>query len=55
MDIVNAFNSIPWDRIRRALVKHWVPNTTQGLQPGVSKYTRLQYRISDPRSEFPRS
>ena len=42
----------PWDRIRRALVKHRIPiylrNTLQGLQPGVSKYTRLQYGINDP-------
>ena len=51
INIVNAFNSI-WDRIRRTLVKHRIPmylrNTLQGLQPGVSKYNRLQYGINDP-------
>ena len=31
IDIVNAFNSIPWDRIRRALIKHRVPTYLRNI------------------------
>ena len=31
LDVVNAFNSIPWDRICRALEFHWVPAYLSGV------------------------
>ena len=31
LDVVNAFNSIPWDRIRQALKFHWAPAYLRGV------------------------
>ena len=31
IDTVNAFNSIPWDWIRRALIKHRVPTYLRNI------------------------
>ncbi|CAK1604311.1 unnamed protein product [Parnassius mnemosyne] len=40
LDIVNAFNSPPWDAIRRALAHHQVPTY---LQDGIEDYLRDRY------------
>ena len=31
IDVVNAFNFIPWDRIRRPLIKHRVPTYMRNI------------------------
>ncbi|CAK1599169.1 unnamed protein product [Parnassius mnemosyne] len=40
VDIVNAFNSLPWDAIRRALAHHHVPPYLQGI---IGDYLRDGY------------
>ncbi|CAK1597372.1 unnamed protein product [Parnassius mnemosyne] len=40
LDIVNAFNSLPWDAIKRALAHHQVPPYLQGI---IGDYLRDRY------------
>ncbi|CAK1595574.1 unnamed protein product [Parnassius mnemosyne] len=42
LDIVNAFNSLPWDAIRRALAHHQVPPCLHGI---IGDYLRDRYIV----------
>ncbi|CAK1598874.1 unnamed protein product [Parnassius mnemosyne] len=42
LDIVNAFNSLPWDAIRRALAHHQVPPYLHGI---IGDYLRDRYIV----------
>ena len=45
IDIVNAFNSIPWDRIRRALIKHRVHTYLRNIIGSYLSDRAITYKI----------
>ena len=50
IDIVNAFNSIPWDRIRKALIKHWVPTDLRNTPQGSDSFCWKTWGVTTPRT-----
>ena len=45
LDVVNAFNSIPWDRICRALEFHWVPAYLRGVVQAFLRDRSIVYTV----------
>jgi len=47
LDIANAFNTLPWDRIGRALEQHGVPLYIRRVLQGYFEDRSLEFRSDD--------